>query len=52
MNNTVIVCPNCKGTVGDYLGIIKDNTGEKFLHKCMKCKQHVKMKKSEGLNYA
>ena len=48
---TVIKCP-CGGTLGEYLGEIKDSSGENHIHKCLSCRRQLKTKKEDGLHFA
>lgn len=50
---TIIECPNCENTLGDYIGKVEIGGEDPMnVHKCLKCFNHVKTPISEGLNFA
>jgi len=49
---TTIDCKNCGNKKGELLGKMSDGENEFFLHKCLKCKQQIKVPTKEGLGFA
>jgi hypothetical protein len=52
MKTTIIDCPTCHNTHGEYLGKTNEGGAEKNIHKCLKCFSHVKTPINDGLNFA
>ena len=51
MIKTVIECP-CGGKFGDYIGDVAEGDIKSHLMKCLNCKQQLKIKHGDGLNFA
>ena len=61
MTKTIIVCKDCnkkenvkadKKRDGEYLGKMGYDGKTYYIHKCIKCKQQVRIPEEEGLNFA